>query len=274
MNSIKARNILDHLSKAAEDLDLEYYITNLVSEEIKAPLSFKEKFELVVNVQKVSNEEIIKIKNNLKKLNIRFPAQDNDLSLIALGKLLIQKNNGNIYLVTDDFKLAKNTSLLYPGKEINILSLSSFLLKIQRTATKSQMRNYFKNVWKKSLNYTLGYMIERSKIYPAEEKITWLIERAVSVTENSVISTDSNLNQELAFGTGKQKYSEVLEVAEKYIEGQNLPVSKQEMIKDILNFLENLKISREYIVKSREAIIKQNSKSAVKYLQKGNGFCY
>jgi hypothetical protein len=271
MKSIRARNILDHLDKVAQDLNLNYYISEVVYGEIKASPSFKKKFKDVVNVQKVSDDQIKEIKKDLKNLHIRFPAQDNDLSLIALGKDLINKNMDSIYLVTDDFKLAKNTTLLYPGNEINILSLSSFLLKIQRTVTKPHMRNYFKNVWKQSLNYTLGYMIERSKIYPAEEKITWLIERAVSVTENSVITSDS-ANQDLAFGTGKQIYSEELEAAESYIEGKNLPPSKQDLIQDIVNFLENLKISREYIVRSRKAIVKQDTKSAVKYLKKGNGF--
>ncbi len=274
MNAIKAKNFLTQLNKAATDLGYNYYISEVVFDEIKAPHTFKEKFKTIVNVEKVQPKEIDGIKYDLSKHNIRFPAQDPDLSLIFLSKRLMEgENKPEVHLVTDDFKLAKNASLLYRGK-INILSLSSFLLKIQRSATKTQMRNYFKNIWKKSLNYTLHYMIERSKIYPAEEKILWLIERAVSVTENSIISTDSQLMDEkiVRFEIGTTEFNEEVKIAEKYIENQTLPKSKAEKVRNIINFLENLKISREYVKQAREAIIKNDSRSAVKYLKKGNKF--
>jgi len=170
MNSVKARNILGNLAEAGKDLDYEYYISEVVFDEIKAPLTFKEKFKRIINVEQVNDSEIEQIKNGLSRFKVRFPAQDPDLSLIFLSKKLLDKDDSlPVHLVTDDFKLAKNAGFLYRGK-INLLSLSSFLLKIQRTATKAQMRKYFKNIWKKSLNYTLGYAIERSKVYPAEQK--------------------------------------------------------------------------------------------------------
>ena len=118
-------------------------------------------------------------------------------------------------------------------------------------------------------------MIERSKIYPAESKITWLIEKAISVTENSVISSDIELeNPEtgVKFEIGASMYTEELEIAEKYIENQELPQSEEETVVGIINFLENLKISREYVKRAREAIIKNESKEAVNFLKKGNGF--
>ena len=137
------------------------------------------------------------------------------------------------------------------------------------------MRNYFKNVWQKSLNYTLSYMIERSKIYPAEQKITWLIEKAISVTEDSILSSDLeivNPDAGVRFEIGATKYADELEVCEKYIENQKLPQSDEAKVETIITFLENLKISREYIKRAREAIIKNESKEAVKFLKKGNGF--
>jgi hypothetical protein len=276
MKSIKARDILGNLNKAGNDLGLEYYISEIVFEEIKAPQTFKEKFKKNVSVEKVASSEIDAIKTDLIEFNIRFPAQDPDLSLVVLGKRLLEKDSTSpIHLVTDDFKLAKNTSLLYRGK-INILSLSSFLLKIHRTTSNKQMRNYFKNIWKKSLNYTLSYMIERSKIYPAEEKIQWLIERAVSVTESSILTKDTHLvkpdKDSVTFKIGSTKYAEEIEISEKYIENVNLPVSQEEKVAGIITFLENLKISREYAKRAREAIVKNDSKDAVKFLKKGNGF--
>ncbi len=275
MNSIRARDILGNLNKVALDLGFEYYISEVVFNEIRASHSFLDKFKKIINIIKVRKDEIAEIKLDLLSHNIRFPAQDPDLTLVVLGKKLMkEKENAEVHLVTDDFKLAKNTNLLYRGR-INILSLSSFLLKIQRTISKPQMRSYFKNIWKRSLNYTLSYMIERSKIYPAEEKITWLIERAVSVTESSIISSDleiENPDVGVKFEIGTTQYADDIELAEKYIDNQDLPASKEEKIASIINFLENLKISREYIIRAREAIVKNAPKDAVKFLKKGNGF--
>jgi len=273
MLSIKVRDILKNLQKASEELDFDFYTTQAVFEEIKAPSKFKEELQKIIIIKKIDVKDIEAIKKKLDKKNIRFPAQDNDLSLIQLAITLInEKDLDQIHLVTDDFKLAKNTALLY-SREINVLSLSSFLLKIHREIPKSRMRNYFKNVWQQSLNYTLGYIIERSKIYPAESKITWLIERAVSVTEDSIITRDSYLDEnKIEFGIGSSKYNEELRISEKYIEGKSLTQEEEERIEKIAKFLENLKISREYVKRSRDAIVKNDSKQAVKFLKKGNGF--
>ncbi|TFF88647.1 MAG: hypothetical protein EU550_00895 [Promethearchaeota archaeon] len=274
MLSIHAPNILSNLDKVAKDLGYQYYMSEVVYNEVRGPHTFKNKLREIVNVEKVGEAEIDLIKEDLSKYNIRFPAQDPDLSLIVISKGLLKEHNTvPVHLVTDDFKLAKNTSLLYKGR-INILSLSSFLLKIQRTSPSSKLRKYFKNIWKRSLNYTLSYMIERSKIYPAEKKITWLIEKAVAVTETSVISPDAELGTPdgVRFEIGAEKYLEEIQICEKYIENQELPQSEEEQIARIINFLENLKIAREYVVKAREAIVKNDSKKAVSFLKKGNGF--
>ena len=271
--SIKVREIIKNIQKASQELNLKLYTTEAVFEEIKAPDKIKQNLRQIISIENIEEKEINELKNKLKKKNIRFPAQDNDLSLIQLAITLLSEIKVNqVNLVTDDFKLAKNTAILYP-KKINVLSLSSFLLKIHREIPKSQMRNYFKNVWQQSLNYTLGYIIERSKIYPAESKITWLIERAVSVTENSIITQDSYLDEsKIEFGIGSSKHNEELNIAENYIEGKPISRSEEEVVENIINFLENLKISREYLKRSREAIIKNDSNQAVKFLKKGNGF--
>ena len=274
MMAIKAQNILTNLNNAAKNLSFQYFISETVFNEIKAPASYKNRLKQIVNIEKTSPKEIDTIKDDLNKYNIRFPAQDPDLSLIVLAKRLLDEDSSvKVHLVTDDFKLVKNTNLIFKGK-INILSLSSFILKIQRTISIAQLRIYFKDIWKRSLNYTLSYIIERAKIYPAERKIQWLISRAVSVTENSIVSQDIEIEnpEGVVFEIGASKYAQELKIAEKYIENQNLPTSEEEKVQNIINFLENLKISREYIVRAREAIVKNDSKSAVSFLKKGNGF--
>jgi hypothetical protein len=271
MLQIRARNIIGNLTKAAKELGYEYYISEIVFDEIKAPQTYKEKLRQIINVEKILPIEIEDVKNDLIQFNIRFPAQDPDLSLVYIAKNLLEKaDSSTVHLITDDFKLVKNTSLLYKGK-INILSLSSFLLKIQRTTTVSQMRKYFKDIWKRSLNYTLSYMIERSKTYPAEQKITWLIEKAITVTENSILSQDIELENPdvgVKFEIGASRYSEEINIAEKYISNQDLPQSEEEQVFGIIKFLENLRISREYVIRAREAIIKNKSKEEIKYLKK------
>jgi tetratricopeptide (TPR) repeat protein len=275
MLQIRARNIIGNLAKAANELGYEYYISEIVFDEIKAPHTYREKLRQIINVEKILPIEIEDVKNDLKQFKIRFPAQDPDLSLVYIAKNLVNKSDSSpVHLVTDDFKLVKNTNLLYKGK-INILALSSFLLKIQRTTSSSQMRNYFKDIWKRSLNYTLSYMIERSKTYPAEQKITWLIEKAITVTEDSILTQDIELENPdvgMKFEVGASRHLEEINIAEKYIANQDLPQSEEEQVYGILKFLENLRISREYVIKAREAIIKMESKEAVKYLKKGNQF--
>jgi len=249
------------------DLGFDYYISLVVFNEIKSSHTFKEKFKEFINVEEIENLEIESIKDNLSKQGIRFPAQDPDLSLLSLSQKLLAGNDEiSVSLVSDDFKLVKNANLYFRGK-INILSLSSFLLKIHRTISNKQLRYYFKSIWKKSLNYTLSYMIERSKIYPAEEKITWLIEKAISVTQESIVQKDP-----VKFEIGTNKYEKEIIICEKYIENQKLANSEEKLISRIINFLENLKISREYVKQARKAIVKHDSKDAVKFLKKGNGF--
>jgi hypothetical protein len=133
MNSIRARDFLENLSRVGSDLGFDYYISMIVFNEIKASHTFKEKFQKFINIEEIENLEIETIKNNLSKQGIRFPAQDPDLSLLSLSQKLLNSNDElSISLVSDDFKLVKNANLYFRGK-INILSLSSFLLKIHRT---------------------------------------------------------------------------------------------------------------------------------------------
>ena len=267
MNSIRAKNILENLNRVSSDLGFEYYISLIVFNEIKSSHTFREKFKEFINIEEIENLEIENIKNALSTQGIRFPAQDPDLSLLSLSQKLLDRNGEiSISLVSDDFKLVKNANLFFRGK-INILSLSSFLLKIHRTISNKQLRYYFKSTWKKSLNYTLSYMIERSKIYPAEEKITWLIEKAISVTQESILQ-----KEHVKFEIGANKYEKEITICEKYIENQKLANSEEKLVSGIINFLENLKISREYVKQAREAIVKHDSKNAVKFLKKGNGF--
>jgi len=53
MLQIKARNVLKNLEIVAEDLGYEYYISQVVFDEIKAPHTYKDKLKSIINVEKV-----------------------------------------------------------------------------------------------------------------------------------------------------------------------------------------------------------------------------
>ncbi len=273
--AVQARSLLKNLKSAKDDLNMEYYISEVVFNEIKAAENYKNRFKQIVDVQLVEISQIGEIKTILHDYSIRFPAQDPDLSLLVIAKNLIENNDKvKVHLVTDDFKLVKNAGLIFKTK-LNILSPPSFLLKLNRSVTNSQLRNYFKNLWKRSLNYTLKYVLERREIYPAESKILWLMEKAISVTESSIISSDAEIEESekaVRFEIGASKYAKEIELAEKYIENQAIPSSQEELISEVLSFLENLKISREYLNKARDEVIKNENLNAVKLLKKGTGF--
>ena len=74
------------------------------------------------------------------------------------------------------------------------------------------------------------------------------------------------------FAEQMNKYEKEITICEKYIENQKLSSSEEKLVSGIINFLENLKISREYVKQARNAIVKHDSKDAVKFLKKGNGF--
>ncbi len=274
MNEIRAKKILENLETAGKLLGLEFFISEKVFFEIKGVnASFREKFQSFIHVKQISDANIKLIKDALKRRKIRFPAQDPDLSLIALADMLSEiDNSAKITIVTDDFKLVREINLLYKSK-INVLSLSGFLLQIQRTVSNPSLKIYFKNIWRKSLNYTLSYLILRSKVYLAEEKITWLIERAVSVTENSIITKDSiSEDQGIPLTPMDASIKEECEISEKFIQGHDLPRSEEKKIEGILNFLENLRIARSYLISSKNSLIDENIKDSVKNLKKGSSF--
>ena len=70
-----------------------------------------------------------RFKINLSKYNIRFPAQDPDLSLVALGKRLKTKNS-EVFIVSDDFKLNQNIETL--NYEMKCLGPASYHMRIGR----------------------------------------------------------------------------------------------------------------------------------------------
>ncbi len=106
MREIRAQDLLNNLETAGNQLNLTYYISEQVFYEIKGVnQSFRERFQDFIHVKQISDSNIDLIRDALKRRKIRFPAQDPDLSLIALAEILLEVDDSAITIVTDDFKL-------------------------------------------------------------------------------------------------------------------------------------------------------------------------
>ena len=89
--AVQARGLLKNLKNAADELNLEYFISEVVFNEIKAPENYKNRFKQIINVEIVEISQIGDIKAILNDFNIRFPAQDPDLSRLVIAQDLVKK---------------------------------------------------------------------------------------------------------------------------------------------------------------------------------------
>ena len=64
MLQIRARNIIGNLSKAANELGYEYYISEIVFEEIKAPQTYIEKLRQIINGGRLSQDAVMFTQNS------------------------------------------------------------------------------------------------------------------------------------------------------------------------------------------------------------------
>lgn len=167
-------------------MNIEFYISNVVFNEIhhiaKNELG-AERFRDIIAVKTINDLELKSIKQDLVNIGVKPSrhAQDPDLTLVALAKKLIAPES-KVFLVSDDFKLSENVKEL--NYKIEFLSLSSFLLFLSRNSKNTETTNYFKKIRDGTLKYTLGYMLERNETYNAQNKLMWLIEKAVNVADD------------------------------------------------------------------------------------------
>ncbi len=186
LKHIKAKGYIDRLLEVRDELNLRFYTSKQVFKEMfflhKEPE--KSKFNNLVNVNNVSDEEIQLVKNDISNLGINENrhAQDPDLSLVSLSRK-IRNPKTKVCIVSDDFKLSDNVKLLESigsrNYDMEFWPLSAFLLFLTRATKRPDLQNYFKNSRDKTLKNRLSYMLKKhsEKQYDVQNKLMWLIEK-------------------------------------------------------------------------------------------------
>ncbi|MHA1727772.1 MAG: hypothetical protein ACTSWY_03460 [Promethearchaeota archaeon] len=280
---IRAIKSIERINDVRKELGLKYYISNLVYNEIPFMHSGSRAnlFKNTVEIVNVSKDELTRIKKSLSGLGVKeyAQAQDPDLSLIALCKKLVSEDS-EVFLVSDDFKLSENVKTLNQ-KGLEFLSLSAFLLYLSRKTKNPDLKKYFKEIRDKTLSYTLSYMLERHKQYNAQSKLMWLIEKAVSVTEdgsfnitglNATESTGSAAEEkehrfkarsiENLEGSDKES-EELLRICNNYVQTHNVTSNELEKIALMLPLLDEIIKGRKYITTAKNNLIEDENKNAV-----------
>lgn len=278
LKKIKVLNILENLRKVRDEIGIKFYITNTVYNEIPFMKGARSRnFKNTIDVISVTDIELSKVKKELDGLGVKSPAQDPDLTLVALSKKLKIANTQNkVYLVSDDFKLSENVKMLNYG--IDFLSLSAFLLYLSRNSRISKFKMYFKDLRQKTLKYTLNYMMDRHQIYNAQSKLMWLIEKAVSVAEDGIsisgIDTTTAVDNKKFKSTSvkdirgtDKEYEKILQICNSYIQKKSLKSNDLEKIVILLPLLDKIKKGRIYITNAKSALREDNHEDAVEYLQ-------
>jgi len=268
LQHIKLKNFIDRLVEIKEELDVRFYISQQVFKEIHLSEAEKQSFENLVKITTVSNEEIHLVKRDLVNLGINESrhAQDPDLSLISLSRK-IRNPTTKVCIVSDDFKLNDNVKLLESigsrNYDMEFWPLSAFLLYLTRMTKRVDLQNYFKTARDKTLKNRLAYMLNQhvEKKYNVQNKLIWLIEKAISVTEdgsfnltglkqsetqNKQILVNHPTSEELSVDS-TDKASEIMHICSKYIQKQKISSVDLEKVAIMVPLLDEMIEGRQYI---------------------------
>ncbi len=270
LKHIKAKNYIDRLLEVRNELQVRFYTSKQIFQEMfflhREPE--KTKFASLVNINTVSEEEIQFVKRDLFNLGIsdNRHAQDPDLSLVALSRK-IRNPDTKVCIVSDDFKLSDNVKLLESigsrNYDIEFWPLSAFLLYLTRSTKRPDLKDYFKKSRDKTLKNRLTYMLKKhsSKQYNVQNKLMWLIEKAISVTEDGSFNL-TGLKQEELPKTSKpisspkleeirddtrEDVAEILQITTRYIQKQKISSTDLEKVATMVPLLDEMIDGREYI---------------------------
>ncbi|MBN2156334.1 MAG: hypothetical protein JW776_09835 [Candidatus Lokiarchaeota archaeon] len=270
LKHVKAKNYLDRLLDVRDELKIKFYTSKQVYDEIlfvhQEPE--KSKFTNLVKITNVSEEEILFVKRDLSNLGINEPrhAQDPDLSLVSLSRK-IRNPNTKVCIVSDDYKLNDNVKLLESvgtrNYDMEFWPISAFLLYLTRTTGRTDLQDYYKKVRDKTLKNRLAYYLQKhsSKQYNVQNKLMWLIEKAISVTEEGGFKLTGLKQQYDSTKEGSlspvisdtfcneidDKSSEILQISSKYIQKLKISSTDLEKVAMMIPLLNEIIEGREYI---------------------------
>ncbi|MFX0142120.1 MAG: hypothetical protein ACFFDN_51255 [Candidatus Hodarchaeota archaeon] len=231
---------------------------------------------LILNELKLPNSSIAIIKKFLKfvpvprqiinelteNVNPSATPQMADLSLVALAKILKQKfGKKTITIITNDFKLGKFIRSYSP--QFNVLPPSGFLMMLVNSLDDRILRNYFKKLRKKISNYEMSYALERKDIYNPQEKLSWLVEKAIGVAcQCNLIMQKEDLKTE-----GLDSKRELF-LINRYILGEKISKSQINAIKNLIPFLDSIKNSQKEFNKNKKLLLDNRLSDTLVNVQK------
>jgi len=278
LKNLKIPDILYNLQKVKNELRLRFLISNFVFAELNFFQGTKQKdFEKVVEIINISENMIKLIKEDLTSLGIieNQLAQDPDLSLIGLARKFIDKHN-EIYIISDDFKLAENIKIL--NYEINYIQPSAFILFLIKNCKNSELKRYFQDIHKKILKYNLEYMLERKEIYNPLNKLIYLIENSIQISNDGI---DLKESKEKSKDTSKfqkitiddieetdENLNKIQNLCNKYLSSQEIEDPTEIIL--LIPFLDEIKNSRKIIKKIIDDLKIASDENSIKILDKAS----
>jgi hypothetical protein len=265
LKEIKATQPYLNLARARNKLHLGFYVSGMVFNEVPFITgSLAQNFSRGVTVENVKDSDLDQVKQDLQRRGVRSLAQDPDLTLIALGRSL-KKADNEVFIVTDDFKLAQNIETL--GYRIRVLPLPAFL-QILGKNMKGNARSYWKLARKRVLKLNLDYMMSRSNIYAPQAKLAWLIENAIDVAGEGIHLSHQNVDPDEDAKEERDESAKLLRLCQDYIGGR--PISKEKkktVLRPYLETLDKIKEERKTVRKAKEALLNSDFKKALRYLR-------
>ncbi|MHA1299415.1 MAG: hypothetical protein ACTSO9_08280, partial [Candidatus Helarchaeota archaeon] len=163
-------------------------------------------------------------------------------------KIQPQCKNKSITIVTNDFKLSKFIHNYSP--QFKVLPPSSFLLLLTNNLDNRALRNYFRKLRKQLSKYEMSYALERKDLYNPQEKLSWLVEKAIGVacSCNLIIGKDELENTEI-------DEKRELFLINRYILGERLSKSQNQAIKNLIPFLDAIKKAQKEFNKNKKLLL-------------------
>lgn len=278
MNRVKARQPLKHLLDAKKEIGCEFFTSIQVYHELPrySRGTRASNFKKTIEVVDIKDVNIQWVKDDLENMGIKqyLHAQDPDLSLIALSKKL-RNNDAKVFLVSDDFKLSENVRTLQYGFEF--LSLSAFVLFLSRKSQTGKLKAYFKDLQKKILKYNLQYMLSRKERYNPINKMMFLIENSVKMSqegfdlrgiETKAADAEAGRFKNVCIDDLEaldQKSQQVQKLCNQYINEGDADDLNEIIL--MIPLLDEIKKSRRYIAAAKDALKEDETKQAISSLK-------
>ena len=262
---IDTPKFFEKFKRAKGDLGWDFFISEQVFKEIKS-VYFSQKrsdaFREIIEVRPVQRAKIRKLKEKYR--GSRLIPQDPDLSLAVLSdKLKNAYKQG--YVISDDFKLSEFMEKTQKSP-IKVLSCGAFLLKVANNLVNHALKRFFLNLRKQVQKAEIEYVLERKDIYPPHQKLSWLIERAISVSEEKV-DFQEEIQECFDEDDAEERIKKEIWLAQRVYIGDRLSAKQKAEIKYIYPLLEKIAELRREMKTAQRFIVKNKAIQAMDLLK-------